>query len=146
MVESCSDTSRDIVFILDHVRPGTLEIDWQDFCLAVDHGLRMHIWVLMDSGTFVAEEFIPYLSIKSLQLQLGLHGDSAPDRPRFGAEGVLKLLETCRLKNAKDPRDKIYAICGIIKATDHNFQDEEFFNILRAWHLVYHILRLKKTV
>ncbi|KAL1857044.1 hypothetical protein Daus18300_010492 [Diaporthe australafricana] len=95
---------------------GTFEIDWQDFCLAVDHGLRMHIWVLMDSGTFVAEEIIPYLSIKSLQLQLGLHGDSAPDRPDFGAEGVLRLLEKCRQREAKDPRDKIYAICGIIKA------------------------------
>lgn len=95
------------------------EIDWQDFCLAVDHGLRMHIWVFIDSGTFVAEEIIPYLSIKSLQLQLGLQQSSVPDQPDFGAEGVLKLLEKCRQREAKDPRDKIYAIFGIIKAVQN---------------------------
>lgn len=95
---------------------GNLEIDWHDFCLAVDHGLRMHIWIFLDSGTFVAEEIIPYLSIKSLQLQLGLYGDSTPNRPDFGAEGVLKLLEKCRQRESKDPRDKVYAIFGIIKA------------------------------
>ncbi|KAK2611427.1 hypothetical protein N8I77_004766 [Diaporthe amygdali] len=95
---------------------GNLEIDWHDFCLAVDHGLRMHIWIFLDSGTFVAEEIIPYLSIKSLQLQLGLYGDSTSNRPDFGAEGVLKLLEKCRQRESKDPRDKIYAIFGIIKA------------------------------
>lgn len=92
------------------------EIDWQDFCLAIDHGLRMHLWVFVDSGTFVAEEIIPYLSIKSLQLQLGLQQSSVPEQPDFGAEGVLKLLEKCRQREAKDPRDKVYAIFGIIKA------------------------------
>lgn len=92
------------------------EIDWQDFCLAVDHGLRMRLWVLLDLGTFVVEEIIPYLSIKSLQLQLRLQQSPVPDQPGFGAEGVLKLLERCRQRQAKDPRDKIYAISGIIKA------------------------------
>lgn len=92
------------------------EIDWQDFCLAVDHGLRTHIWVFVDSGTFVAEEIIPYLSIKSMQIQLRLQQSSVPDQQGFGAEGVLKLLEKCRQREAKDPRDKIYAISGIIKA------------------------------
>lgn len=92
------------------------DIDWQDFCLAVDHGLRMRIWEFLDSGTFVDDGIIPYFSIKSLQLQSGLQQDSVPNQSDFGAEGVLKLLEKCRQREAKDPRDKIYAIFGIIKA------------------------------
>jgi hypothetical protein len=95
---------------------GSHEIDWQDFCLAVDHGLRTGIWYFMAAGTFVAEDIIPYLTIKSLRLQLGLQRDPAPDQPDFRAEGVLKLLEMCRQREAKDPRDKIYAIFGIVKA------------------------------
>lgn len=95
---------------------GNQEIDWQDFCLAVDHGLRTGVWVFMAAGTFVAEEIIPYLSIKSLRLQLGLQGEPVPDHPNFTAQGVLKLLEMSRQREAKDPRDKIYAIFGIVKA------------------------------
>lgn len=109
---------------------GSQEIDWQDFCLAVDHGLRMRIWTFMGAGAFVAEDIIPYLSIKSLRLQLGLQRDPVPDQPDFRAQGVLKLLEMCRQRQARDPRDKIYAIFGMVKAvqsmrpasdTVHNF-------------------------
>ncbi|KAG6362843.1 hypothetical protein INS49_007937 [Diaporthe citri] len=51
-----------------------------------DHGLRIRICFFLNSGTSVDDGIIPYLSIKSLQMK------------------------------AKDPRDKIYAIFGIIKA------------------------------
>lgn len=95
---------------------GSQEIDWQDFCLAVDHGLRMRIWIFVGAGTFVAEEIIPYLSIKSLRVQLGLQRDPVPDQLDFGAQGVLKLLEMCRQRQSRDPRDKIYAIFGMVKA------------------------------
>lgn len=76
----------------------------------------MRIRIFMGAGTFVAEEIIPYLSIKSLRLQLGLQRDPVPDQPDFGAQGVLVLLEMCRHRQARDPRDKIYAIFGMVKA------------------------------
>ncbi|KAH8788330.1 heterokaryon incompatibility protein-domain-containing protein [Diaporthe sp. PMI_573] len=70
--------------------------------------------ILLSSSIIL--DIIPYLTIKSLRLQLGLQRDPAPDQPDFRAEGVLKLLEMCRQREAKDPRDKIYAIFGIVKA------------------------------
>ncbi|KAI7773164.1 HET domain-containing protein [Diaporthe eres] len=76
----------------------------------------MRIWIFVGAGTFVAEEIIPYLSSKSLPLQLGLQRDPVPDQPDFGAQGVLKPLEMCRQRQPRDTRDKSYAIFGMVKA------------------------------
>lgn len=95
---------------------GIHEIDWEDFCLAVDHGLRMRLWWFMNSGISVAEEIIPYFLIKSLELKLGFQRGQKPGQTDFGAGGVLELLENCRHREAKDPRDKVYAIFGILQA------------------------------
>ncbi|GKT45410.1 heterokaryon incompatibility protein 6, OR allele [Colletotrichum spaethianum] len=95
---------------------GRHNIDWQNLCAAVDHGLRMRLWNMLASGTFINPNILPYFTIRALQGRLGLyesthHGSRAEHGPGI----LLTLLEGCRQRESKDPRDKIYAVSGILK-------------------------------
>ncbi|KAK8065107.1 hypothetical protein PG997_011854 [Apiospora hydei] len=95
---------------------GRYKVDWEDFCAAVDHGFRLRIWSTLEQGTFVNKDILPYFTIKDLQRRLGLY--SSTDRSseaEHGPEILLTLLEGCRQRESKDPRDKIYAVSGILK-------------------------------
>ncbi|KAK7967982.1 uncharacterized protein PG986_002259 [Apiospora aurea] len=95
---------------------GRYKMDWEDFCAAVDHGFRLRIWSTLEQGTFVNKDILPYFTIKDLQRRLGLY--SSTDRSseaEHGPEILLTLLEGCRQRESKDPRDKIYAVSGILK-------------------------------
>ncbi|KAK8034136.1 hypothetical protein PG993_009131 [Apiospora rasikravindrae] len=103
--------STDITFFM-----GRYKMDWVDFCAAVDHGFRLRIWSTLEQGTFVNKDIMPYFTIKDLQRRLGLY--SSADRSseaEHGPEILLTLLEGCRQRESKDPRDKIYAVSGILK-------------------------------
>ncbi|GJC89890.1 heterokaryon incompatibility protein 6, OR allele [Colletotrichum liriopes] len=95
---------------------GRYNIDWQSLCAAVDHGLRMRLWSMLASGTFINPNILPYFTIRALQRRLGRykstdHGSQAEHGPGI----LLTLLEGCRQRESKDPRDKIYAVSGILK-------------------------------
>ncbi|KAK1995632.1 HET-domain-containing protein [Colletotrichum falcatum] len=95
---------------------GRYSIDWQDLCAAVDHGLRMRIWPTLASGTFVNPSILPYFTIRALQRRLGLYAsEDRGSNVEHGPGILLTLLEGCRQRESKDPRDKIYAVSGILK-------------------------------
>ncbi|KAK8113396.1 HET-domain-containing protein [Apiospora sp. TS-2023a] len=95
---------------------GRHKIDWKDLCTAIDHGFRLRIWTTLEEGTFVNRDIMPYFTVKDLQRRLGLYG-STENGPQaeHGPEILLTLLEGCRQRESKDPRDKIYAVSGILK-------------------------------
>ena len=96
---------------------GRYEVEWQDLCAAVDHGFRLHLWRTLFQGTFVNPNILPYFTIKDLQRRLGLYGSAGhgSSQAEYGPEILLTLLEGCRQRESKDPRDKIYAVSGILK-------------------------------
>ncbi|KAK8012952.1 hypothetical protein PG991_010327 [Apiospora marii] len=96
---------------------GRYKVEWQELCTAVDHGFRLHLWQTLFQGTFVNPNILPYFTIKDLQRRLGLYGSAGPgsSQAEYGPEILLTLLEGCRQRESKDPRDKIYAVSGILK-------------------------------
>ncbi|KAK7963548.1 hypothetical protein PG988_010522 [Apiospora saccharicola] len=95
---------------------GRHKIDWQDLCTAIDHGFRLRIWSTLEEGTFVNRDIMPYFTVKDLQRRLGLYGSTKKgSQAEHGPEILLTLLEGCRQRESKDPRDKIYAVSGILR-------------------------------
>ncbi|KAK8100471.1 uracil phosphoribosyltransferase-domain-containing protein [Apiospora kogelbergensis] len=116
--------STDITFVM-----GRYKMDWQELCTAVDHGFRLRIWTFLEMGTFVNRDLLPYLTIRDLQRRLGLYSatDQSPQAER-GPEILLTLLEGCRQRESKDPRDKIYAVSGILKNIQSRGSDTDAIN------------------
>ncbi|KAK8058112.1 HET-domain-containing protein [Apiospora phragmitis] len=103
--------STNITFLM-----GRYKMDWQDLCTAVDHGFKLRIWSTLEQGTFVNRNILPYFTIKDLQRRLGLYGSTDHgSQTEHGPEILLTLLEGCRQRESKDPRDKIYAVSGILR-------------------------------
>lgn len=96
---------------------GRYKMEWEDLCAAVDHGFRLHLWRMLFQGTFVNPDILPYLTIRDLRRRLGLYGSAGHGscQSDYGPEILLTLLEGCRQRESKDPRDKIYAVSGILK-------------------------------
>jgi len=89
---------------------GPYEIAWTKLCIAVDYGLSLRIWAVVDSGFVLNQAIVPYASIRALDRRLHqqISGDVSP------SEIFLSLLMHCRHREARDPRDKIYAVLGMI--------------------------------
>jgi len=89
---------------------GSYDITWTELCIAVDHGLNLRIWPVVDSGFVLNQAIVPYASIRALERRLNqqISGNVSP------SEIFLSLLMHCRHRDARDPRDKIYAVLGMI--------------------------------
>ncbi|KAK8856039.1 Heterokaryon incompatibility [Apiospora arundinis] len=103
--------STNITFVM-----GRYKMEWEELCTAVDRGFRLRIWTTLEQGTFVNRDILPYFTIRDLQRRLGLYGSTdRGSQAEHGPEILLTLLEGCRQRESKDPRDKIYAVSGILR-------------------------------
>ncbi|KAH9219729.1 heterokaryon incompatibility protein-domain-containing protein [Leptodontidium sp. 2 PMI_412] len=89
---------------------GKYTITWDDLCAAVDHGLNMQIWEHVFLGFIVNPVVVPYISMRALMNRYRL-----PDQLDTSAVDLTRLLIHCRHRESQDPRDKIYAVLGILR-------------------------------
>ncbi|PQE21336.1 Heterokaryon incompatibility protein [Rutstroemia sp. NJR-2017a WRK4] len=89
---------------------GKYTITWENCFAAVDHGLRMQLWGHVFLGFIVNPVIIPYISMRALMNRYRL-----VDQQRSPAVDLLRLLIHCRHRDSRDPRDKIYAVLGILR-------------------------------
>ncbi|KAH6712358.1 heterokaryon incompatibility protein-domain-containing protein [Leptodontidium sp. MPI-SDFR-AT-0119] len=89
---------------------GKYTITWDDLCAAVDHGLNMQIWEHVFLGFIVNPVVVPYISMRALMNRYRL-----PDQLDTPAVDLTRLLVHCRHRESQDPRDKIYAVLGILR-------------------------------
>jgi hypothetical protein len=87
-------------------------IAWEDFRVGVDHGLSTQIWGHVAYGFLVNPVTVPYLSMRAL---MGRY--RRPNQMGSSAVDLLHLLIHCRHRDSTDPRDKIYAVLGLLRAT-----------------------------
>ncbi|KAH8779833.1 heterokaryon incompatibility protein-domain-containing protein [Diaporthe sp. PMI_573] len=95
---------------------GRRSMEWRNFCAAVDHGFNIQIWSPVHFGFIKDEIIVPYLSLRALTNRQRCRQEqlSSP------AHELLNLLIHCRHRASKDPRDKIYALLGLLH--DAEFQ------------------------
>lgn len=100
------------------VMAGTYTMDWDRFSAGVNHGLAIGIWNPVMLGIMVDPIVVPYLSIHAIRRER-----RRPPRPHLPsprlpavtpAQTLLELLIKCRFRQASDPRDKVYALLGLI--------------------------------
>ncbi|KAG8161307.1 hypothetical protein KVR01_009571 [Diaporthe batatas] len=90
---------------------GRRSIDWRDFCAAIDHGFNIQIWSPLHFGFIRDEIIVSYLSLRALEnRQRHKQGQRSST-----AEELLNLLIHCRHRDSKDPKDKIYAMLGLLR-------------------------------
>jgi len=94
---------------------GHHEIDWVQLCAGVEYGLQVLIWPVMDSGFVLNQALVPYASTRLLQERLRLRRTHPEGFGITPAEDLLSLLLHCRHREARDPRDKIYAVLGVFR-------------------------------
>jgi hypothetical protein len=87
-------------------------IAWEDFRAGVDHGLSTQVWGHVAFGFVVNPVTVPYLSMRALMARY-----RRPNRMDSSAVDLLYLLIHCRHRDSTDPRDKIYAVLGLLRAT-----------------------------
>jgi hypothetical protein len=87
-------------------------ITWEDFRAGVDLGLSTQMWGHVAFGFLVNPVTVPYLSMRALMDRYRRSGQLGS--PAFD---LLHLLIHCRHRDSTDPRDKIYAILGLLRAT-----------------------------
>jgi hypothetical protein len=87
-------------------------IAWENFRDGVDHGLSTQIWNHVHYGFLVNPVAVPYLSMRAL---MGRY--RRPNQLSSSAVDLLCTLIHCRHRKAKNPRDKIYAVLGLLRAT-----------------------------
>ncbi|CZT04483.1 uncharacterized protein RCO7_10419 [Rhynchosporium graminicola] len=93
---------------------GKYTITWENLAAAVDHGLQMQLWTHIFLGFIVNPVIVPYISMRSLMHRYQPSNLSSSGSP--GAD-LLRLLTHCRHRESRDPRDKIYSVLGIFRAT-----------------------------
>ncbi|KAH7348530.1 heterokaryon incompatibility protein-domain-containing protein [Rhexocercosporidium sp. MPI-PUGE-AT-0058] len=91
---------------------GKYTIKWEDLCAAVDYGLNMHIWEHVFLGFIINPVVVPYISMRTLMNRYRL-----PNQLGTPASDLIRLLVHCRHRKSQDPRDKIYAVLGILRAS-----------------------------
>lgn len=94
------------------IMTGRHVISWEDLRTGVDHGLDLQIWGQVAFGFLMNPVTVPYLSMRALISRYSRSkelGDSATN--------LLHLLMYCRHRDATDPRDKVYAVLGLLRLT-----------------------------
>ncbi|KAI8673285.1 Cyclic nucleotide-binding domain-containing protein [Fusarium keratoplasticum] len=92
------------------IMAGTFTIDWGRFSAGIRYGLALGIWNPVTLGIIVDPIVIPYLSTHALWEQRQRPSTTTPGQTLLG------LLVQCRFRQASDPRDKVYALLGLIDA------------------------------
>lgn len=87
-------------------------ITWEDFCAGADHGLSTQIWGEVAFGFLMNPITVPYLSLRAL-----ISRYRYSDQMSSPAADLLHLLIHCRHRDSTDPRDKIYAVLGLLRLT-----------------------------
>lgn len=94
------------------IMTGRHVISWEDLRAGVDHGLSLQIWGQVAFGFLMNPVTIPYLSMRALITRYS-HSKGLAD----SATNLLHLLMYCRHRDATDPRDKVYAVLGLLRLT-----------------------------
>jgi hypothetical protein len=90
---------------------GRYAITWQKFLAAVDRGLNTQIWGPIFLGFAMNPVVVPYISMRALESR---YRHARPlESP---ARDLFTLLVNCRHRESTDPRDKIYAVLGLLRA------------------------------
>jgi hypothetical protein len=89
---------------------GRNSITFEKLCAAVDHGLDTQIWGPVFLGFILNPIVVPYLSIKAL-----MNHYRHPQHQRSPSVHLLHLLIHCRYRQSTNPRDKIYAVLGLLR-------------------------------
>jgi len=84
---------------------GTKEMEWELFSLAIEQGISLGIWQEMMLGLVTVSYFSFYKSITTMKRS------SLADST---AERLLSLMIHVREREATDPRDKVFAILGLL--------------------------------
>lgn len=90
---------------------GRRSMEWGDFCTAIDHGFNIQIWSPVHLGFIKDGIIVPYLSLRAL-VNRRRHRQEQLNSP---AHDLLNLLIHCRHRASKDPKDKIYALLGLLR-------------------------------
>ena len=100
---------------------GRYTVKWDTVCLAVDHGINLQIWLPISFGFIMDLSIVPYLSMRALMNRRS-HSFSAPTVPPSGssARDLLHFLTHCRHRRSADPRDKVYAVLGLLRDAHSN--------------------------
>ncbi|KAK0646934.1 hypothetical protein B0T16DRAFT_493819 [Cercophora newfieldiana] len=91
---------------------GRHSIGWWRLCLAVNHGINIGIWAPILSGILIDGMLLSCMLAQRLQ-------ERRIRQPAGGmnvAQEMLELLTSSRLRDATNPRDKIYALMGLLGA------------------------------
>lgn len=90
---------------------GRYTITWEKLCAAVDHGFNTQIWGPVFLGFSINPVVVPYLSMKALKSRFHhRHQQGSP------ALDLFHLLVNCKHRDSIDPRHKIYAVLGLLRA------------------------------
>ncbi|GAB1313504.1 hypothetical protein MFIFM68171_03714 [Madurella fahalii] len=98
------------------VMTGTFTMDWDRFSQGVDYGFAIGIWNPVLLGIMVDPIVMPYLSTRALRKRRRPSSPANPSAPTAStaADALLELLIKCRFRQASDPRDKVYALLGLL--------------------------------
>ncbi|WAO89022.1 HET domain-containing protein [Fusarium falciforme] len=96
------------------IMAGTFTMDWERFSAGINYGFALGIWNPVTLGIIVDPIVIPYLSTHALWEQRQRPSTTTPEQT------LLELLVQCRFRQASDPRDKVYALLGLIDADADN--------------------------
>ncbi|KAI1394506.1 HET-domain-containing protein [Hypoxylon fuscum] len=95
---------------------GRYTIKWETVCVAVDHGFNIQIWTPMSFGFVMDRAIIPYLSMRALMTRRRLRAPYPARQPSWhSAYDLLHFLTHSRHRESADPRDKIYAVLGLLR-------------------------------
>jgi hypothetical protein len=84
---------------------GKEEIDWTTFSQAIDFGLEQEVWYSYHVGIFKDTTFDLYRSLTTIEKHIN------PETP---ANSLTELLIALRYRNATEPKDKIFAVLGLL--------------------------------
>lgn len=98
------------------VMTGTFTMDWDRFSRGVDYGFAIGIWNPVYLGIVVDPVVTPYLSTRALRKRRRPSSKPIPAQSKAStvADALLELLIKCRFRQASDPRDKVYALLGLL--------------------------------
>ncbi|RTE76907.1 hypothetical protein BHE90_008638 [Fusarium euwallaceae] len=99
------------------VMAGTFTMDWVRFSTGINYGFSLGIWNPVTLGIIVDPIVIPYLSTHAMWDQRKRPERLSVTTP---AQTLLELLVQCRLRQASDPRDKVYSLLGLTHADGDN--------------------------